>query len=247
MEEAEKERIVREAVRRIVEARSSTKPSTGCLSAKTICSLCEGTLPDSRRESVLSHLQECRRCCDDVSLYFDLMESKRKSSAKARSGKSHGPVAAASPLSALKAFAEYLATPANAPLAQDKLNELSEEFTAVLSQRGFSPATKGQADALSLMTQGYDFSMPQGKARVTGSKAKKTSGRGSSRHEIILVQRLYSLLEILVSSTMPASAKAALADELLSLAEERLGEHKRKRVAKRKARKEPSKKSGKNE
>jgi len=245
MEEAEKERIVREAVRRIVEARSSTKPSTGCLSAKTICSLCEGTLPDSRRESVLSHLQECRRCCDDVSLYFDLMESKRKSSAKAQSGKSHGLVAAASPLSALRAFAEYLATPANAPLARNRRTELSEQVAAILPQRSISPVTKGQAHGFSLMTQGYALSMPQGKARATGSKAKKTSARRSSRHEIILLQRLHSLLEILVSSTMPASAKAALANELLSLAEERLREHKRKRVVERKAREKSSKKKGK--
>ncbi len=71
------ESIVKEAVLRIIEEKGEYKPVTPCLSSKTIIDVVKGRFPESRRESMLKHLEQCRKCCDDVRLCFDLYEYHR--------------------------------------------------------------------------------------------------------------------------------------------------------------------------
>jgi len=79
MRELDFERIVGEVVRNLAKARAAKRPSTACLSDETMRSLCERTLPDSQHNYVINHLYECDRCRRDLKLYFDLVESVKKS------------------------------------------------------------------------------------------------------------------------------------------------------------------------
>jgi len=226
MTDAKIDTIVREAIEALVKAKSTKEPTTPCLSDETIRSICEGTLPDSRRASVIEHLRECRQCCDDLTCYFDLLEATEETPVQERSGKR-------------RIAAEDRVSPA---AAWDRLDRALEYLRVVLSGCGFLSGPQKQTDESSLMTEGYAFSVGRrGGRKTTTARGKGTISR-SRRDKARLAQGLHSLLEIFVDEAMPVSAKEALVKELLLLARKAYDEYGRKPSTTRKARSKSSEK-----
>lgn len=145
----------------------------------------------------------------------------------------------------LDALAEILALPRDSLLVWDKLTKVFEHLTAMLSEQDFTRKQRKKANMLSLITQGYAYSGPAGKGRGKQPKRKKVSTSRSQRDKARIANQLHSLLEIFVDGRIPISTRAALAEELLSLAKSRCHEYESKHLpeSKTKGRTGPKKKN----
>lgn len=121
----------------------------------------------------------------------------------------------------LQTLAEFLKLPSESPLGWKKLEAFYEQLAAVLSERGITEQQKRETRWLSLVTKGYmhvPTAGPGKKERQTDPKQKKPSLPKSQKDELRMSDRIRSLLEIFADGRIHISKRAALAEELLSLA-----------------------------